>query len=787
MTSTSSNLSQARATLRPDGTWVRLLLQAAAIVLTAELIVMLILPQILPPGSSALLEACCDVGLLVMLSAPALWWVVLRPLRRVQTELDVVRRALNQVAIVAMTDARGRITYANDVFCRISKYSREELLGQDHRIVNSGYHPKSYFREMYATISRGRIWRGEFRNRAKDGSIYWVDSVIVPTLDRRGRVRGYTAIRLDITARKQAELELERQIQMQTALTRLLRIANEATSVHDLLERTLDILLFSSRLLNIDPRGAILVAQGGPDPSPAIASHGLSDEEVRQMMREPDRITRRSAELVSTDLHAAPHPIPIRCNGSIRGHLILFPRKTAGQSDPRRKRFLTTVSGVLAMALRRLETINDLRRARDAAEAGNRAKTTFVANVSHEIRTPMTAILGYGDVLHDALRRLDVPPEVPQAIETIRSNGQHLLSLLNDILDLSKIEAGQLTVEPMDVWPAQILEEVLSLMRVRAADRGLDLVVRYETPIPERIRSDPLRLRQILVNLIGNAIKFTEHGGVRVRVAFDDSRPDTPRLRFTVEDTGIGMTPEQLEHIFDAFVQADATMTRRFGGTGLGLYISRHLAAMLGGELTAESTPGRGSTFTFTVATGPLKNVRFVRPDRDGLGMPQRQGHARSEPHDRPLDGVRILLAEDGPDNQRLIRFILKRAGAEVDVASDGLEAVERCLSALREGCPYDVILMDMQMPRLDGYSATRRLRDEGIRTPIIALTAHAMSDDRRKCLRAGCDAYATKPIDRAALLRLIADHVRPPGRPDPPPPQDQPPDPNAPEQVSAR
>ncbi len=746
---------------RPQRTLVGPLALAAVVVLACELIVMLILSRLPLPQDKPWVEAVCDVSLLTLLSVPSLGWILARPLRRLRTELDIIRHALNNVAIVAVTDGRGRITYANDMFCRISKYSRGELLGQDHRILNSGYHPKSYFREMYATIGRGRIWRGEFCNRAKDGTIYWVDTVITPSVDRRGRVQSYTAIRLDITARKQAEFELERQMQMQTALTRLLRVANEASSIEDLLERSLDILLFSGSVLKIAPAGAIHVAGAGATRPLYTARHGLSDEEVRRYIAccvpgaspadaEPGQPSWSARDAIA---------VPIRIGTDVRGHLLVFACPCTEDQLQQRTRFLHTVAGVLGIALWRLEMMADLRRARDLADAGSRAKSLFLAKMSHEIRTPMTAILGYADVLAESLAGLPCPSVVHEAVETIRTNGRHLLGLLNDVLDLSRIEAGQLMIEPARVSPVQVVEEVVSLLRVTAREKGLALDVRYETPLPETIRTDPLRLRQILVNLVGNAVKFTETGRVTVGVALERDKPGR-RLRFAVEDTGIGMSPDQLERIFEAFVQGDDTMTRRFGGSGLGLCVSRHLARMLGGDIEPSSEPGRGSRFVLTIDPGPLEGVTIVQP-RAWISAPPSTGSAPASPPASTLRGLRILLAEDGVDNQRLIRFILRRAGAIVDVAEDGLEAVAKCVSASRQARPYDVILMDMQMPRLDGYGATRRLRALGVHTPIIALTAHAMSGDREKCLRAGCDAYATKPIDRDALLRLIQQTVQ--------------------------
>ncbi len=415
------------------------------------------------------------------------------------------------------------------------------------------------------------------------------------------------------------------------------------------------------------------------------------------------------------------------------------------------------------------------------AESATRAKSEFLTNISHEIRTPMTAILGYTELL---LEEMSSSP-LREYLCTIQRNGQYLLQLINDILDLSKIEVGKLPIHWVSCSPQEIAAEVKQLLQVRADAKGIQLSLQATPSLPQQMHTDPVRLRQILVNLVGNAIKFTETGSVRIVL---QRNQDPTRIQFDILDTGIGMTAEQASKIFEPFSQADSSVTRKYGGSGLGLTISKRLAELLGGQLTLVRTePGDGSHFRLSLPIGlvPENNL----PDEKNIAEPDSLppycdptspeppladfpiaiaatslSEAKATPQQSALlQGCRILLAEDAPENQRLLNLILQKAGAEVTVVENGQAAVQTALDAQRKEHPFDAILMDMQMPIMDGYTATQQLRSEGYHGPILALTAHATEEDRQKCLVAGCNDYLSKPVSRAKLIQQVAQYTRSP------------------------
>lgn len=383
------------------------------------------------------------------------------------------------------------------------------------------------------------------------------------------------------------------------------------------------------------------------------------------------------------------------------------------------------------------------------ADAANRAKSEFLANMSHEIRTPMTAILGYAELLQEWTGHGQLDPEVADAVYAIHRSGKHLMLIINDVLDLSKVESGKLSVEHELVSVLDAVSDIRRALQLKASQRGLSLTVEFDGFVPTKVFSDAYRIRQILLNLIGNAIKFTERGSVTVSLRADK---EEGTIRFAVRDTGEGIPSSQIEKLFDPFEQLDSSVTRRHEGTGLGLTISRRLAQILGGSIEVESVVGEGSIFTVILPLDCPEGVPFVDSLPESSAQHSMGSLSTSIYSDNNKMFGRVLIAEDGKDNQKLISRILIKAGLSVEIVENGQEAVD----ALCDSDEFDLVLMDMQMPVLDGYTAARTLRTRGVALPIIALTAHAMAGAREECLKAGCDEYSAKPIDRDDLLSKI-------------------------------
>jgi len=495
-----------------------------------------------------------------------------KTLRDLLSNLEHQKFALDQHAIVSITDVRGRITYANDKFCQISGYAREELLGQDHRILNSGVHEKGFFAAMWQTILAGDVWRGEVCNRAKNGSYYWVQATVVPLRDESGRPREFIAIRTDITARVQAKERLDQQ------------------------------LLFSRELVESIPIPVYFKDRSG-----TYLGFNKAFEDFFHFRREEGRVHTAfdlgdievAKEMQVSDLAllegGGKASIEVEMNVAVRGRCRLIISKAAlSRPDGSISGLVGTVMDITDRHRWETEVVN----AKLAAEAASRAKSEFLANMSHEIRTPMNGIIGMTALALDT--QLD--DEQRDYLEAVRASADGLLTILNDILDFSKIEAGKLEIEEIPFEVAPVFQDTVKMLSVNAEQKGLRLICALEPGTPQRLRGDPGRLRQVLLNLVGNALKFTQKGGVHIHVSADSEDADGIILHVKVTDTGIGIAAAKLEHVFDAFAQEDSSMTRRFGGTGLGLAICRRLVSMMGGRIWVESEVGKGSVFHFTVA-----------------------------------------------------------------------------------------------------------------------------------------------------------------------------------------
>lgn len=426
-----------------------------------------------------------------------------------------------------------------------------------------------------------------------------------------------------------------------------------------------------------------------------------------------------------------------------------FPLKPGGDDEATDRQSVTAVAAIVQDITERKKQEIRLQQSEQMALAANQAKSEFLANMSHEIRTPMAAVLGYADVLLGHLK----DPDNRNCVLIMKRNGEHLLELINDILDLSRIEAGKLDVEAEPTGLPQLVADIQSLMAVRAEEKKVKFDVAFEGKVPREIETDPTRLRQVLINLIGNAIKFTDDGEVLLNVKFIEGVSPC-FVEFAISDTGIGMTEEQQERLFKPFSQGDSSVTRQYGGSGLGLAISQRLVQMMNGEMDMESTPGKGSTFYVRLPVTSIRDIQLVKPSL----IVREPEPTLAEP---PTLTCRVLVVDDRRDVRHISQHFLEKAGARVATAEDGRLGIVAALAARDAGQPFDLIVMDMQMPNVDGLQATSELRSAGIDWPIIALTADAMKGDRDRCLNGGCDDYLAKPIDQAQLVSMVSKYTQ--------------------------
>ena len=506
------------------------------------------------------------------------------------TTIEQLNSALNESAIVTVTDSDGKIDFVNEAFIKVSKYSLEEIIGQDHKILNSDFHSLDFYSEIWKTVKSGKIWKGEIINRCKDGTFFWTETTIVPFFDIDKKPVRYILIRYDVTERVQLE--------------------------------------------------------------------------------------------------------------------------------------------------------NALRKSKTEIEKTVKIKEQFLANMSHEIRTPLNAIIGFSEIL----RASKLTPGQAEHAKIISKSGENLMGIINDILDFTKIESGNINLEKVPLSINEILDNIKKMFYNVAKEKQIGLKVFSDNDIPPCVIGDPVRITQILVNLVGNGIKFTKNGSIQICCSIISQKSDKVLIEFKIKDTGIGIPNDKLDIIFERFVQAEHDTTRKFGGTGLGLSIVKNIVKLMDGEITVESKLGKGSIFTVSIPAESCTDEQIKEFTNT---------HKKSVLIDSSILGkLNLLLVEDNRMNQQYVSTVLQQLGFECDIASDGIEAIKMVNEKV-----YDIILMDIQMPRMDGYETTQIIRNDlKIETPIIALTANATSNDYEKCMSCGMNGYISKPYKPNDLHNKIAE-----------------------------
>ncbi len=646
--------------------------------------------------------------------------------------------AQNGILISDATTSELEIIYSNPGFTRLTGYEAEEVLGKNCRFLQGEETDPAAVETMRNAVKKGVSCHVTILNYRKDGSKFWNDLQITPVHDEDGRLINFVGIQNDITERVEAETMARRTVQrIQTILD------TTAEGIYGVDRQGVCTFCNQSAVVSLGyEKDSDLI---GKNIHQLIHHSRSSGSEYREEDCPIFKAARKNVSAhVNNEVYwrkdGSSFPVeywsrPLVRDGAVQGSVVSF----------------QNITERLALQKEQKKTLKQLERANRAARKASETKSEFLANMSHEIRTPMSAIMGYSDIL---ARHLTDPDNV-SCVNIIRENGRFLLDIIEDILDISKIEAGKVDLLRQEFQLDQLFAELRAMMNVRAREKRLEFTIEVDGLVPNSIVSDSKRLKQILLNLAGNAIKFTDNGSVKIVLHHIERNPKC-RLQFDVIDTGIGLNAEQIDKLFQPFTQADAAVDRKYGGTGLGLAISQRLARMLGGEITVDSAPGQGSKFTLTIEVDTPQDTVLVGTQafQESISVAQPQAAAIPE-----LEG-RILVVDDRREVRFIAQNIIEDVGGKVTLAADGQQCIELVNIARKAGEPFDLIVMDMQMPVCDGYEATRELRKSGFDKPIIALTAHAMEGDREKCLKAGCDDFIPKPLDKEVFLSMISRYL---------------------------